>query len=49
MLQPCQRVRAVTAAANDAPPGLSPLLILINALDECHAADEIEFVLALLS
>ncbi len=54
VLQPCQQLRATvataaTAATHNAPPCLPLLLIVINALNEYHAADEIEFVLALLS
>jgi hypothetical protein len=54
VLRPCQQMHATmataaTAATHIAPPCLPPLLIVIDALDECHAADEIEFVLALLS
>jgi hypothetical protein len=37
---------AETASGAPPPP---PLVIVVNALDECHSADEIAFVLALLS
>jgi type II secretory pathway predicted ATPase ExeA len=49
VLQPCERMRAEAEAAPDAPPGAPPLVIVVDAFDECHSADEIEFVLALLS
>jgi hypothetical protein len=54
VLQLCQQMRAtvataVTAAAYNAQPCPPPLFIVIDALDECHAANKIELVLALLS
>jgi archaellum biogenesis ATPase FlaH len=30
-------------------PTCAPPLVIVDALDECHSADEIQFVLALLS
>jgi hypothetical protein len=45
VLRPCERMRAGAGAA----PGAPPLVIVVDALDECHAVDEIRFVLALLS
>jgi hypothetical protein len=55
MLRPCEKMRASSSAppaaalALDAEPCAPPLVIVVDALDECHSADEIEFVLALLS
>jgi type II secretory pathway predicted ATPase ExeA len=45
VLRPCERMRAAAPGALQC----APLVIVVDALDECHAADEIEFVLALLS
>ncbi len=45
MLRPCERLRTDAEGA----PDVLPLVIVVDALDECHSADEIEFVLALLS
>ncbi len=50
VLRPCERMGAASAAeAPDAQPCAPPLIIVVDALDKCQAADEIEFVLALLS
>ncbi len=43
------RAEAEAETAPDAPPGSPPLVIVVDALDECHSADEIAFVLVLLS
>ncbi len=40
---------AAAAAARGPQPCALPLVIVVDVLDECHVADEIEFVLALLS
>jgi hypothetical protein len=42
VLGPCERLRAAGAL-------LAPLVIVVDALDECKAATEVEFVLELLS
>ncbi len=49
MLGPCQRLRDASAGDAQLPAPTPPLVIVVDALDECKAAAEVEFVLELIS
>jgi hypothetical protein len=48
VLPPCERLRAIEARRPQSPPCM-PLIIVVDALDECRDTNEIDFVIALLS
>ncbi len=49
VLLSCQRLQAAEAQQQSPPVPFALLVIVVDALDECCDADEIQFVLALLS